>query len=415
MFSAPDPHSQPKHEEVGAAVSALNLSKQQQALRRLGRYTLDGVLGEGAMGRVYLATDPKLDRQVAIKVMSPHYAALPGAVERFEREARAIAKLRHPNIVEIFDHAESEREGLYLVMERLVGLNLLELVEQHGAVPEGVAASLMSEVCRALDHAHGWGVIHRDLKPANIIAELNGRVVLTDFGLVKAFAAKNPLHAGAWESTRVMGTPGFMAPEQMLGATLGPTADLFAMGVLYYNLLTANMPYTATSPIELVKQMQRMQYTDPREYVRELSPLSVQLIAACLNPRAQDRPQSAAVVRERLQSVLRECQLIDPRDVISRYLREPRLEAKSIRQRQVSHLKARLQSDSLAKDPAARREIVKRIGHLEQRTRAPARLCREKRATDLRSRNRVRVLIGVAAGAAIAAGAALGFLLDVLK
>jgi hypothetical protein len=161
--------------------------------------------------------------------------------------------------------------------------------------------------------------------------------------------------------------------------------------------------------------MQRMQYTDPREYVRELSPLSVQLIAACLNPRAQDRPQSAAVVRERLQSVLRECQLIDPRDVISRYLREPRLEAKSIRQRQVSHLKARLQSDSLAKDPAARREIVKRIGHLEQRTRAPARLCREKRATDLRSRNRVRVLIGVAAGAAIAAGAALGFLLDVLK
>ncbi|MCC6808687.1 MAG: serine/threonine protein kinase [Deltaproteobacteria bacterium] len=407
MFSAPVDSPQPKPQNVGAL--------RAQVSRRLGRYALDGVLGEGAMGRVYLASDPKLDRQVAIKVMAQDYATLPGAVERFEREARAIAKLRHPNIVEIFDHAESEREGLYLVMERLVGLNLLEVVEQHGAVTEGVAASLMSEVCRALEHAHGWGVIHRDLKPANIIAEMNGRVVLTDFGLVKAFAAKNPLHVAPWESTRVMGTPGFMAPEQMLGATLGPAADLFALGVLYYNLLTAHMPFLSQSPIELVKLMQRGAYPDPREYVREISPVSVDLIRACLQAKPQDRPASAGAVRDRLQLVLRECQLIDPRDVVARYLREPRTEARSIRQRQVAHLRDRLKSEAADRDPRVRRAILKRIAHLEHKTRAPARLCRERRADQLRAKKQRRWTLIVGAMTALAAGVGLGLLVDILR
>jgi serine/threonine-protein kinase len=406
MFSAPVAQNEPKPQSVGAV--------RQTATRRLGRYAIEGVLGEGAMGRVYLASDPKLDRQVAIKVMSAEYASLPGAIERFEREARAIAKLRHPNIVEIFDHAESEREGLYLVMERLVGLNLLEVVDQHGALPEGVAASLMSEVCRALEHAHGWGVIHRDLKPANIIAELNGRVVLTDFGLVKAFAAKNPLHVAPWESTRVMGTPGFMAPEQMLGATLGPPADLFALGVLYYNLLTAHMPYVSQSPIEMVRMMQRGAFTDPREYVREISDASVELIRACLQPKPQDRPRSAAIVREKLQAVLRECQLIDPRDVVARYLREPRTEARSIRQRQVAFLRERLRSDSLT-NTNVRRQLQRRIAHLEQRTRAPARLNRERRAHALRRKKRSYARAVTFAGVAMAVGAAAGFLLDLLR
>src|SRR5688572_22873614 len=114
MIPAPTGSGEPKPNSVGAA--RVSGAKPTPMTRRLGRYAIDGVLGEGAMGRVYLASDPKLDRHVAIKVMAQDYAALPGATERFEREARAIAKLRHPNIVEIFDHAESEREGLYLVM-----------------------------------------------------------------------------------------------------------------------------------------------------------------------------------------------------------------------------------------------------------------------------------------------------------
>ncbi len=381
--------------------------------RRLGRYLLEGLLGEGAMGRVYLAFDPKLERHVAIKVMSQEFARVPGAMERFAREAFAMVKLRHPNIVEIFDHAENEQDGMYVVMERLVGIDLLSLVASEGALPEGVAACIVAEVCRALEHAHAWGVIHRDLKPANVIAEWNGRVVLTDFGLVKAFAEKNPFYARPREPTAVMGTPGFMAPEQMLGETMGAETDLFSLGVMYYNLLTGRMPHAATSPFDLARAMQRGEYTDPRTHVREISAASVQLISECLSPRPKDRLPSASELRARLQLVLREGQITDPRDAIARYLRDPLEQSYELRMCQLQHLRERLKLVRIDGDVVSRRELERRIAAIEHRTRFARRRRREWRVERRRDRRAV-LAWSLAASATMFAGMGLGFLRDTL-
>jgi eukaryotic-like serine/threonine-protein kinase len=383
------------------------------APKTIGRYLIEGLLGEGAMGRVYLGFDPKLDRHVAIKVMSSVFAREKGAAARFAREALAIVKLRHPNIVEVFDHSDEGATEMFLVMERLNGCDLSGLVTSEGPLPEGVAACVVAEICRALEHAHGWGVIHRDLKPANVITEWNGRVVLTDFGLVKAYSDKNLFHARASESTSVMGTPGFMAPEQMLGLPLGPEADLFALGVMYYNLLTGQLPFTSRNPFEIARDMQRGTYADPRQHVREVSDTSCRLVAECLKPRPKDRIGRAETMRRRLQDILRECQITDPRDAIARYLRDPLEQAYELRVKQIHFLRDRLKVVRSDGDEAGLKEVRKRIAVIEHKTRFTERRVRESRMKLLRDKRRA-IGVSLAACAAVSIGLGLGFLLDTL-
>src|SRR4051812_43471524 len=194
------------------------------------------------MGKVYLATDPKLGRQVAIKVLA-QVGPDDNIRQRFRLEARAIAALKHPNIVELYDYSGEAAEDLFLVMEYVPGASLDQLQRQHGNMSEPTVLCIAHELCLALTHAHANQVVHRDLKPENILLS-QGRVVLTDFGVVKALARSSALGISRVRTrTQVLGTPGFMAPEQFSGRLIDHRTDIFSLGAVMYCLATGKLPY----------------------------------------------------------------------------------------------------------------------------------------------------------------------------
>lgn len=328
--------------------------------KHIDRYEIRGLLGQGAMGRVYLAYDPKLSREVAIKAVGAAFAHHARANERFHREARAVAALKHPNIVEIFDYSGEGASETYLVMEKIVGPDLFALVDKRGPLPEPVAAAIVHELCRALEHAHASGVIHRDLKPENVLVEWNGRVVLTDFGLVKAFAPHNTLGTRSFGHTDVIGTPGFMSPEQVRGEALGPHTDVFALGALFYNLLTGRLPFSGATPYTAMESAMAGKYDDPRATRADISDTTIALLADCLNAAPKKRLQSMRVIRDRLMPIFRNCGVTDPRDEIARYLRAPEVHRQELRWREVRSLRDRIKLATLDGD-------IKRLQRLRHR------------------------------------------------
>lgn len=289
-----------------------------------GRYEVTRGLGRGAMGSVYLANDPKIGREVAIKILQEKFAKTKRYQERFEREARAIAALRHPNIVEIYDYGGSPDEHLYLVMEYIRGPHLGRLLIDNGPFPDTVLAACGLELCSALVEAHANGVIHRDLKPDNVFLDKD-RIVLADFGIVKAITADNPFGAAAAHpKTDVVGTPGFMAPEQLEERPLDARTDLYAFGALLYYLATGKVPHESESPYALLKKMKD---GPPPPLLKARPELSVKLAALihdCLKFAPEERPPSAEVVRGELRRVLASQGIIDARDVLGIYSQDPK-------------------------------------------------------------------------------------------
>jgi serine/threonine-protein kinase len=209
-------------------------------LPKFDRYVATGILGEGAMGTVYRGLDPRLKREVAIKTVRPEILRQkPELRARFEREAKAVAALHHPAIVQIFDFS-----GEYLVMELLQGeeLKSLLLSGREFTLPEVVF--MVNQLADALDYAHAQGIIHRDLKPANLFIDPQGRPKITDFGVAKMQADATD---GLTEAGKVLGTPAFMSPEQVQGQPLDGRSDQFSLGVVVYQLLTGRSPFAADS------------------------------------------------------------------------------------------------------------------------------------------------------------------------
>jgi hypothetical protein len=202
-----------------------------------GRYQLGQVLGVGGMARVYLAEDRVLQRQVAVKVLSPPYAHDPAFVERFRREARTAAQLSHPNIVAVFDSG-ADAELHYLVMEYVPGQSLAELLHRQGRLAPRRAAELTMQVCAALAAAHAQGLVHRDVKPGNVLLDGDGRVKVADFGIVKAAAADTLTGSGL-----VLGTAAYLSPEQAQGGPVDARSDLYGLGCVLYELLCGSPPF----------------------------------------------------------------------------------------------------------------------------------------------------------------------------
>jgi serine/threonine protein kinase len=204
------------------------------------------LVGQGGMGAVYQARQPKLDRLVAVKILPPEVARDPGFTERFSREARALARLNHPNIVTIYDFGTTDRL-YYFSMEYVDGKNVRELLEA-GELAPALALKIISQVCDALQYAHDEGFVHRDIKPENILLDRKGRVKIADFGLAR-LVGLTPTYLTLTGSQQVMGTLYYMAPEQMKGGhRVDHRADLYSLGVVFYEMLTGELPLGRFAP-----------------------------------------------------------------------------------------------------------------------------------------------------------------------
>jgi eukaryotic-like serine/threonine-protein kinase len=218
-----------------------------------GRYRLEGRLGFGGMSTVHLALDLRLERQVAVKLLAEHLADDPTFVSRFQREAQAAARLVHPNVVQIFDSGLDEPSGRhFIVMEYIEGSSCAEILRDDGWVEVNEAVSIIRQACEGLDYAHRHGVVHRDVKPGNLLRAREGEVKLADFGIAKATEQSSITQVGS-----VLGTAAYLAPEQARGEEAGPRADLYALGVVAYQLISGRLPYEATSLTELALKQQR--------------------------------------------------------------------------------------------------------------------------------------------------------------
>ncbi|MBO0699910.1 MAG: serine/threonine protein kinase, partial [Zavarzinella sp.] len=258
-----------------------------------GRYTVTRLLGRGGMGAVFLAHDPQLDRPVALKIPTFRGALTAGQKERFLREARSIAALRHPNLCPVFDAGE-EQGVLYLTMAYIDGQPLSALVERGPVAPEK-AVDLVRRVARAMHVAHTHGTVHRDLKPANILIDRSDEPVVMDFGLARRAQWADdsredgiaPADADLTQFGSVIGTPAYMPPEQARGdvAAIGPRSDVYSLGVILYELLTGRRPFSAPDTAELIRKIEN----DPPPPPSEFYPwLDRKLEAACLKALAKD-------------------------------------------------------------------------------------------------------------------------------
>jgi len=213
---------------------------------KLGKYEIQAEIGRGGMGAVYRGYDPLLDRYVAVKVLAPHLVWEQRFVERFLREARAAARLKHPHIVTIHDVGH-EGGWYYFVMEYLEGQTLTEVIRQRGALSPGEALAILRPLADALDYAHHRGLVHRDIKPGNVMVGVDGHVTLTDFGIARAAQETQLTATGA-----VVGTPQYMSPEQVNGLAADARSDQYSLGVVAYEVLSGQVPFQAESTLALM-------------------------------------------------------------------------------------------------------------------------------------------------------------------
>ena len=261
------------------------------------RYRLERKIGSGGMADVYLAVDESLGRQVAIKILSDRYASDAGFVERFRREASAAASLNHPNIVAVYDRGEAEGT-YYIAMEFLDGPTLKDEITRRAPLPEAEAIGYATQALDALDFAHRRGVIHRDVKPHNMVMTEDGRLKVTDFGIARAGNAQQMTEVGS-----IVGTAQYLSPEQARGHAVGPQSDLYSMGIVLYEMLTGELPFTGGSAVEIA--MKQVSDTPPplHEQNRLVSPAMEQVVMRALAKDPALRYPSARAMADELRRV----------------------------------------------------------------------------------------------------------------
>ncbi|WP_435975105.1 protein kinase domain-containing protein [Streptomyces sp. Qhu_M48] len=273
-----------------------------------GRYQLRDLLGEGGMASVYLAYDSALDRQVAIKTLHTELGREQSFRERFRREAQAVAKLSHTNIVSVFDTGEDNLDGSvmpYIVMEYVEGQPLGSVlaadIQQYGAMPADKALRVTSDVLAALEVSHEMGLVHRDIKPGNVMTTKRGVVKVMDFGIARA------MQSGVTSMTQtgmVVGTPQYLSPEQALGRPVDARSDLYSVGIMLFQLLTGRLPFDADSPLAIAYAHVQEEPVAPSSVNRSVTPAMDALVARALRKNPNERFPSAAAMRDECLRVL---------------------------------------------------------------------------------------------------------------
>ncbi|MEU9372452.1 protein kinase [Streptomyces sp. NPDC048255] len=273
-----------------------------------GRYQLRDLLGEGGMAAVYLAYDTALDRQVAIKTLHTELGREQSFRERFRREAQAVAKLSHTNIVSVFDTGEDEFDGSvmpYIVMEYVEGQPLGSVLQadirQYGAMPAEKALKVTADVLAALDTSHEMGLVHRDIKPGNVMMTKRGVVKVMDFGIARA------MQSGVTSMTQtgmVVGTPQYLSPEQALGRAVDARSDLYSVGIMLFQLLTGRIPFDADSPLAIAYAHVQEEPVPPSSINRSVTPAMDALVARALRKNPNERFPTAAAMRDEVARVM---------------------------------------------------------------------------------------------------------------
>jgi protein kinase-like protein len=257
-----------------------------------GRYEIRRKLGSGGMASVYLAHDPLLSRDVAIKIPRLDGDVDEDRLERFRSELRAIGRLNHPNVVTIYDGGQDEGTP-FLVMEPVDGENLAQLIRREAPLPADRAVAIARQIAEALSYAHEQGIVHRDVKPQNVLLDRTGRAKVTDFGIAKSSEMTRTL------TGTILGTPSFMAPEVAGGEPVTPAADIYGLGAVLYQMLTGHTPFEAVNPIAAAVRSQREDAQPPSR----LAPVPAWLDGVVLRALARDPAQryaSAAALAEDL-------------------------------------------------------------------------------------------------------------------
>jgi serine/threonine protein kinase len=276
----------------------------------LGRYETVQLLGEGGMGRVYLARQADLGRQVVVKVMHDHVAADPAFRDRFVRETLLMARFQHPYAVTLFDASLNDPQGPCIVMEYIKGVTLDALVQSNGRLSPQRVGRLLRQLCEVLQAAHGAGIVHRDLKPANLMIvdpdtpyEL---LKVMDFGLAKLLSPE-PGHPGKVTNTEfAVGTPGYMCPEQARGEEMDHRGDLYSVGVVLYEVLAGRLPFAGKSTMDVLLA-HATEEPPPFAFVGAggwVTPAIEEVVQACLAKDPADRPRNARDLAERYEAAL---------------------------------------------------------------------------------------------------------------
>ncbi|MEC5199967.1 serine/threonine protein kinase/beta-lactam-binding protein with PASTA domain [Arthrobacter sp. PL16] len=264
-----------------------------------GRYVVQSRLARGGMSTVYLATDRRLDRRVALKVLYPHLADQPGFIDRFEQEAKSAARLSHPHVVGVLDQGVDEINGqavAYLVMEFVQGRTLRDLLREHGRLTPRHALVLLDAVVEGLAAAHDAGLVHRDVKPENVLLSDTGQVKIADFGLARAVSATTG-------TATLVGTVAYLSPELVLGKPAEAQSDIYSTGVMLFELLTGKQPFTGETPIQVAIQHAQSDVPAPSVLLPGLPEDIDELVQWCTSRDPEDRPVNGAALLGELRHI----------------------------------------------------------------------------------------------------------------
>ncbi len=314
-------------------------------LRKLGKYELLEEIGHGGMATVYRARDVNLDREVAVKVMHPHLRKTPEARARFTREARSVAKLRHPNVLEIYDYGGEDEEEAYISAELLTGPTLKDFVEKGPAMPAEIAACFGILIAKALAAAHEKGIVHRDVKPENVLLHEDRTAKLTDFGIAQMVDAQSFTATG-----QILGSPGHMAPEQIQGGDIGPRTDVFSLGTVLYFMALRRLPFTGRNPHQVLKRIADGEYADPLRMDPRIGNRFAGIIDRAMAKEPDERFATAGEVQEALEGFLAEVGIDEPEATLAEFLKDPEKASETLKAQSIEKLTALAQEAARRKD-----------------------------------------------------------------
>lgn len=302
-------------------------------LRKLEKYEVLDEIGHGGMATVYRARDSSLDRFVALKVLHPHLQRTTEARARFAREARSVARLRHPHILEIYDYSGEASDETYIAAELLTGPTLKDFVLQRKELPPEIAACVAVQLADALAEAHAKGIIHRDVKPENVLIHEDRCVKLTDFGIAHMVDTHTFTATG-----QILGSPGHMAPEQVEGGTCDARSDVFSLGTVLYFCSTGRLPFVGRNPHHLLKLLLGGEYPDPLRLQPEIGADLAGIMHKALARDPSSRYQTAGEMAASLREFLAEMGIEDADATFARYLGAPEQVGSELRETSLERL-----------------------------------------------------------------------------